>query len=74
MAFGKQDAIEIEILEDGTIRSTTDPISGANHANAEQFLKYVGTLAGGDTTIKKKAGHTHHHHSHGTTEPEKAGH
>lgn len=72
MAFGKQDTIEIEILEDGTIRSTTDPISGANHANAEQFLKFMATLGGGETTITKRSGHHHGHHHH--HEPEKAGH
>lgn len=70
--FGKGDEIAIEILEDGTIKSSTDPISGANHGNAEQFLRYMGTLGGGETSIKKKAGHAHHHHHHG--EGEKAGH
>jgi hypothetical protein len=60
-AFGKSDDIEIEILEDGTIKSSTNPISGANHANAEQFLKQMATLAGG-TTERKRKGSGHHHH------------
>lgn len=64
MAFGKSDDIQIEILEDGTIKSSTDPISGANHANAEQFLKLMGTLAGGETKRERKAGHHHHGHTH----------
>ena len=74
MSFGKVDEIQIEVLEDGTIKSTTDPISGANHANAEQFLRYVAQLGGGDTTIRKKAGHTHTHHGAHTHDHDKAGH
>ena len=58
-----QDAMEIEILEDGTIKTTTDPISGANHANAEQFLAFVGRMAGGEQKRERRAGHrTHTHH------------
>lgn len=71
MSFGKHDTIQIEILEDGTIKSTTDPISGANHAGAEGFLKFMGTLAGGETKRERKAGHHHHGHTH---THEKAGH
>lgn len=68
MAINKADALEITILEDGTIRTTTDAVSGANHANAEQFLKYMATLAGGETSRTgrgEKHGHTHTHgHDH----------
>lgn len=64
--FGKADEIQIEILEDGTIKSTTDKVSGANHANAEQFLRYVGQLAGGETTTRNRKGH-HHTHGHDHT-------
>ena len=45
----KQDRIKIEILEDGTIKVTTDPISGPNHVNAEGFLRQMASLAGGET-------------------------
>ena len=62
--FGKSDDIQIEIMEDGTIKSSTYPISGANHANAEQFLRLMATMAGGETTRQRKAGHHHHHHQH----------
>ena len=62
MSFGKADDIQIEILPDGTIKSSTDPIGGANHSSAEQFLRFMATLAGGDTTRTRKAGHTHTHH------------
>lgn len=65
----KSDTIQIEVLEDGTIKVTTDPISGANHANAEQFLAFMSTLAGGETTrVKRGDAHSHSHghgHSHG---------
>lgn len=64
----KMDSLAIEILEDGTIKTTTDAVSGANHANAEQFLKYMATLTGGETTRTKRgdvAAHHHHHHHDG---------
>lgn len=59
------DTLAIEILEDGTIKTTTDAVSGANHANAEQFLKFIATLAGGETTRTRRGDvHSHHGHSH----------
>ena len=60
------DIIKITILEDGTIKTETDPISGPNHQSAEAFLKDITTLAGGTATRQAKAGHKHHHH-HGHT-------
>lgn len=62
----KADQLVIEILEDGTIRTSSDAVSGANHANAEQFLKYMATLAGGETSRAKRSdAHQHdHHHEH----------
>lgn len=64
----KTDVMQIEILEDGTIKTTTDPISGANHQNAEEFLRFVARSAGGETTrVRRKDVHTHSHshdHSH----------
>lgn len=58
------DNLQIEILDDGTIKTTSDAVSGPNHANAEQFLKYMATLAGGETTRVKRADAHHHHHQH----------
>lgn len=55
---GGNDIMEIEILEDGTIKTTTDPISGANHANAEQFLKFVGQMTGGEMKRERRAQRT----------------
>ena len=67
----QEDKIEIEILEDGTIKITTDNISPANHLSADQFLREIERLAGGSVTKQKnrRAGqHVHRHagveHSH----------
>ena len=64
------DTIDIQILEDGTIKSTTDPISAANHQTAEQFMRDLTTLTGGPTKRERRAGttHTHHHHHHHQTQ------
>jgi hypothetical protein len=66
------DKMNIRILADGTIKTTTDAVSKANHDNAEQFLRSVATLAGGTTTRVRRtdlnpARHIHvhdHDHSH----------
>ena len=44
------DALKIEVLADGTIKTTSDAVSAANHDNAEQFLLAMARLAGGETT------------------------
>lgn len=62
------DSLTIEILEDGTIKTTSDAVSAANHENAEQFLKALARLAGGETTreARKDVKHGHVHlHTHG---------
>jgi len=66
------DAFQIEILADGTIKSTMDAVSPANHDNAEQFLKAMAHLAGGETVRQPRTdikGHRHErvdaeHHVH----------
>ena len=58
------DILTIEILDDGTIKTTTDPISPANHQSAEAFLKGITQLAGGEMTREKRHKHHHHHHHH----------
>lgn len=57
------DVINITILNDGTIKSETDPISGPNHTNAEGFLATIAKLAGGKIQTQQK-GHGHHAHTH----------
>lgn len=44
------DKLTMEILPDGTIKTSTDAVSGANHDNAENFLRNVATLTGGKST------------------------
>ena len=56
----KEDSIAITILDDGTIRVETDQISPANHLSADQFLKEIERLAGGEITkTKNRHGHQH---------------
>lgn len=43
------DVIIFEVLEDCSIKITTDPISGANHAAAEGMLSAIAEMAGGLT-------------------------
>ena len=74
------DGLKIEILEDGTIKTTSDAVSAANHGNAEEFLRYMARMAGGETTRARRVdvnhslhkalhdhaadGHTHDEHDH----------
>jgi hypothetical protein len=65
------DVIKGEILADGTIRSTTGKISGANHQKAEEFLAMVARMMGGAVTRERAKdqhgftkGHTHEGQAH----------
>lgn len=59
------DKLVIEILEDGTIKTTSDEVGAANHDNAEQFLHAMAKLAGGETTRRRRAdAKPHHAHQH----------
>ena len=65
----KQDTMQIEILEDGTIKISTDKVSMPNHVNADQFLQHVARQIGGASDrVRKGAVHVHQHdgitHSH----------
>lgn len=62
----KSDDIQIEILDDGTVKITTDPISAANHVNADAFLAALGKMLGGATEVKSR-GKTVNAHSHAGT-------
>ena len=62
------DKIKMEILEDGTITCETDGVSGKNHKSADEFLKMIEEMTGGESQMKKKK-HIHKHkhevpHSH----------
>jgi hypothetical protein len=60
--------MEITILDDGRIKVETDDMSGPQHKTADEFLKMVSRLAGGEVTEQKRdRGHRHahtHDHSH----------
>jgi hypothetical protein len=59
------DTLKIEILADGTIKTTSDAVSGPNHSNAESFLKAMATLAGGETKRERRKDKKHAHvHTH----------
>lgn len=54
----------VEILEDGSLKIETGDMAGAAHKSADEFLKEVLALCGGDearTPLKK---HHHHHGEH----------
>jgi hypothetical protein len=57
------DTLTIEILEDGTIKTTSDVVSSTNHESAEQFLCGMARLTGGETTreARKDVRHNHAH-------------
>lgn len=61
------DKIIIEVLEDGTIKTSTDVVSGPNHSNAEGFLREMARLAGGTVERKARKGHAQHSHDAGLT-------
>ena len=56
------DMIEVEILDDGSVKVVTGRISGPNHGSAEMLLRELSTAMGGAVDSRRRAGHTHHHH------------
>ena len=56
-----QDTITVEVLADGTIKITTDPISAANHTSAEKLLQSIAEFG---ETKRERRPDAHHHHSH----------
>lgn len=61
------DKFTIEVLEDGTVKTTTDKISAPNHQSAEHFMAMLAKFCGGPVTrVRRNEGlHHHHHHEHG---------
>lgn len=49
-----EDVIDITVLEDGTIKSTTPKISAANHGNANEFYKLLTRYANGVHSAAKR--------------------
>lgn len=57
------DIINIEILEDGRIKITTDKIGQANHTCADNLLEEIARLMGGEVIrAKRSMAHTHQAH------------
>jgi hypothetical protein len=57
------DHFDIVILPDGTVKSSSGPVSPENHQSAEAFLKMLAALTGG-TTTRRARGDTEQHHAH----------
>jgi hypothetical protein len=58
-------SMEVEILSDGTVRCETGDMSGPAHKVADDFLKELEKLLGGESS-KEKLRNTHtHDHEHG---------
>lgn len=60
------DKFQITVLPDGTIKSTTDEISSANHQLAEDFLKMLARLSGGESVRVRRTDVYRHTHIHET--------
>ena len=55
------DILDVEILEDGRIKVTTDAVSVGNHRSADQLLKTLEQLMGGEVVVEGKTDRTAHH-------------
>jgi len=56
------DVVDVEILDDGTFKISTDKISMANHGGAETLIKMLVAGAGGESKRVRKGTHTVHEH------------
>jgi len=59
------DKIDIEILEDGTIRFSTNAVSKKNHASADEFMAEIEKLCGGARIVEKRKQKYAHSHAKG---------
>ena len=60
----KTDSMLVEILDDGSLKISIDPVSAANHGNAETVLREIFKSLGGKVTTKHKHGKKMHEHTH----------
>jgi hypothetical protein len=58
------DKMEVEILADGTLKISIDPVSTANHGNAETMLREMFKAMGGTVETKHRHGKKMHSHTH----------
>ena len=63
----KEDTIIFEVLENGDLKATTDPISPANHIGAENLFRFLDEVTGSKGVRKKRTGKPIHVHTHDHT-------
>lgn len=51
------DSFEIEILDDGTIKSTTGKVGAQNHQSAEGFFGFLARVTGGKFSRTRRGEH-----------------
>jgi hypothetical protein len=60
------DILQIEILEDGTIKTVSGKIGVSNHKAADEFFKFIAQQSGGKVeTIRRRSTVQSHHHQAG---------
>jgi len=61
-----EDKMTFRILDDGTVRTIVDGISGVNHASADALVKGIDGLLAGKVDVQRRGdAHQHaHDHSH----------
>jgi hypothetical protein len=57
------DKFTVQILDDGTLKITTDRVSAANHVNADNFIRELFRKAGGAVEIQHRHGKKIHVHA-----------
>lgn len=50
---GGIDEITIEILDNGLVKVTTNTFTPANHSSAEQMVRHIETLLGGEVQLNR---------------------
>ena len=68
----KTDTMTVEILADGMLKVSVDPVSAANHGGAEKMLRNILDSLGGDVTTKHRHGKSFHSHADGHGHGEQA--
>ena len=58
------DIITVEVLEDGSLKISTDKVSAPNHTNADGMIKALVADAGGVVTRARKGTMETHVHVH----------
>lgn len=62
-----KNAFQIEILEDGTISVDSESFDPTVHKSADDFVRFLGEIMGGEVVVREKRSHAkahHHHHDH----------